>query len=126
MAKKTKNLPDLSKQDPLVPIDITNLGNGQDCFGCAYDLSTKECKLCGDSELCALKMAQNLNITRKELNEKNHYKDLDILEDIDAIKKHMRKLKRTGKSRKEIIQECSTKYEVPTKDLRKLYRELKK
>ena len=87
MAKKNKNnLPDIRKQDPLVPIDVTNLGNGNDCFGQAYDLSTKECKLCGDSELCALKMSQNLNITRQELNDKNHYKDLEILEDVDAIK----------------------------------------
>lgn len=125
MKKKTNNLPSIKKQDPLVPIDITNLGNGQDCFGNCYDLSTKECKLCGDSELCALKMSQNLNITRQELNEKNHYKDLDVLEDIDAIKKYMRKLKRAGKDRKEIIAECNKKYEVPSKDLRNIYRELK-
>ena len=124
MAKK-KNLPDIRKQDPLVHIDVTNLGNGDDCFGQAYDLSTNECKLCGDSELCALKMSQNLNITRKELNDKNHYKDLEILEDIDAIKKYMRKLKRGGDSRKEIIDKSSKKFEVPTKDLRKIYREIK-
>jgi hypothetical protein len=125
MVKKAKNkLPDIHHQDPLVPIDITGLGNGEDCFGVGYDLSTKECKLCGDSELCALKMSQNLNITRKELNEKNHYKDLDILEDIKAIKKHMRKLIRSGNTRKEIIEECCKKYEVPSKDLRKIYREI--
>ena len=41
MAKKKKNnLPDIRKQDPLVPIDVTNLGNGNDCFGQDYDLST--------------------------------------------------------------------------------------
>ena len=126
MAKNKKNnLPDIRKQDPLVPIDVTNLGNGNDCFGQAYDLSTKECKLCGDSELCALKMSQNLNITRQELNDKNHYKDLDILEDIDAIKKYMRRLKREGDSRKDIITKASEKFEVPTKDLRKIYRDIK-
>ena len=126
MAKKKKNnLPDIRKQDPLVPIDVTNLGNGNDCLGQAYDLSTKECKLCGDSELCALKMSQNLNITRQELNDKNHYKDLDILEDIDAIKKYMRRLKREGDSRKDIITKASEKFEVPTKDLRKIYRDIK-
>ena len=126
MAKNKKNnLPDIRKQDPLVPIDVTNLGNGNDCFGQAYDLSTKECKLCGDSELCALKMSQNLNITRQELNDKNHYKDLEILEDIDAIKKYMRRLKRDGDSRKDIITKASEKFEVPTKDLRKIYRDIK-
>ena len=64
MSKKSKpkKLPDLSKQDILTPIDLTQLGtNGDVCFGIGYDLSTKECKLCGDSELCAFKMSQNLN-----------------------------------------------------------------
>ena len=124
MAKKRKNLPSIKIHDPLVPIDVTNLGNENDCFGQAYDLTTKECKLCGDSELCALKMSQNLNITRKQLNEKNHFKDLDILEDIPAIKKYMRSLKRKGESRKSIISKASSKFEVPTKDLRKIYRDI--
>ena len=70
-------------------------------------------------------MSQNLNITRQELNDKNHYKDLDILEDIDAIKKYMRRLKREGDSRKDIITKASEKFEVPTKDLRKIYRDIK-
>ena len=123
MAKR-KNLPSIKDHDPLVPIDVTNLGNENDCFGQAYDLTTKECKLCGDSELCALKMSQNLNITRKQLNEKNHFKDLDILEDIPAIKKYMRSLKRKGETRKIIISKASSKFEVPTKDLRKIYRDI--
>ena len=75
--KEKKNLPVLSKQSPLVPVDVTQLGgNGDPCFGKGYDLSTKECKLCGDSELCCIKMSQALNVTRKELEAKNHYKDL--------------------------------------------------
>lgn len=122
--KKKNNLPDIRKQDPLVPIDVTNLGNGNDCFGQAYDLSTKECKICGDSELCALKMSQVMNITRQELNQQNHYKDLDILEDIAAIKKYMRKLKRAGEPRKGIIEKACNKFEVPSKDLRKIYRDI--
>ena len=123
MAKR-KNLPSIKNHDPLVPIDVTNLGNENDCFGQAYDLTTKECKLCGDSELCALKMSQNLNITRKQLNEKNHFKDLDILEDIPAIKKYMRSLKSKGETRKSIISKASSKFEVPTNDLRKIYRDI--
>ena len=70
-------------------------------------------------------MSQNLNITRQELNDKNHYKDLEILEDVDAIKKYMRRLKREGESRKDIITKASYKFEVPTKDLRKIYRDIK-
>ena len=126
MAKKEKMLPDLTKQDPLEPIDITQLGtNGDPCFGKEYNLATKECKMCGDSELCAFKMSQVLKITRKELEEKNHYKDLDTLEDVEGIKKYMRSLKRKGLDRKEIVSKCNTKFEVPKKDLRTIFKQLK-
>lgn len=126
MAKKEKMLPDLTKQDPLEPIDITRLGtNGDPCFGKKYNLATKECKMCGDSELCAFKMSQVLKITRKELEEKNHYKDLDTLEDVEGIKKYMRSLKRKGLTRKEIVSKCNTKFEVPKKDLRTIFKQLK-
>ena len=126
MDKKKQTLPDVIKQDPLQPIDFTSLGSDNDpCFGKAYDLTTKECRSCGDSELCILKMSQSLNKTRKELEEENNYKDLDILEDINGIKKFMRKLKRQGLKRKEIINKASNKFEVPTKILRNLYKEIK-
>lgn len=126
MAKKKKNLPDLSKQDPLIPIDLASIGtNGDPCFGKGYDLSTRECKQCGDSELCALKMSQVLGKTRKELEKENKYKDLDVLEDVDGIKKFMRKLKRKGEKRRSIILQAAEKFEVPTTMLRKIYKELK-
>ena len=127
MAKKEKMLPDLTKQDPLEPIDITRLGMSEydPCFGKEYNLATKECKMCGDSELCAFKMSQVLKITRKELEEKNHYKDLDTLEDVEGIKKYMRSLKRKGLTRKEIVSKCNTKFEVPKKDLRIIFKQLK-
>jgi hypothetical protein len=124
MAKKKQMLPDLTKQDILTPLDISQLGsNGDPCFGIGYDLSTKECKLCGDSELCAFKMSQNLNITRKELEQKNQYKDLDVLEDTVGIKKYIRGLIRKGKDRKEIISKTVEKFEVPKKRIRELYGE---
>ena len=124
MAKKKQMLPDLTKQDILTPLDISQLGsNGDPCFGIGYDLSTKECKLCGDSELCAFKMSQNLNITRKELEQKNQYKDLDVLEDTVGIKKFIRSLIRKGKDRKEIISKTVEKFEVPKKRIRELYKE---
>lgn len=128
MVQKSKNKTiDITKVDPLQVIDITKLGMSEydPCFGKGYNLSTKECKLCGDSELCALKMAQVLKITRKELEEKNHYKDLDTLEDVEGIKKYMRSLKRKGLTRKEIVSKCNTKFEVPKKDLRTLFKQLK-
>ena len=128
MVQKSKNKTiDITKVDPLQVVDITKLGMSEydPCFGKGYNLSTKECKLCGDSELCALKMAQVLKITRKELEEKNHYKDLDTLEDVEGIKKYMRSLKRKGLTRKEIVSKCNTKFEVPKKDLRTIFKQLK-
>lgn len=130
MAKKEKRLKkvDLSKHDPLSPleVDFTVIGSNMDpCFGKGYDLSTKECKQCGDSELCAFRVAQALGKTRKELEDKNHYKDLDVLEDVDGMKKFMRKLKRSGMSRREIVKKTSLKFEVPTSDVRQIYRTLK-
>lgn len=127
MAKKKQTLPDIKNQDPLEPINIAELGSNSDpCFGMGYDLSTKECKLCGDSELCAFKMSQNMNITRKELEQKNQYKDLDVLEDTVGIKKYIRGLIRKGKERKEVITKTVEKFEVPRKRIRELYKECKK
>lgn len=127
MAKKKQTLLDIKNQDPLEPINIAELGsNGDPCFGIGYDLSTKECKLCGDSELCAFKMSQNMNITRKELEQKNQYKDLDVLEDTVGIKKYIRGLIRKGKERKEVITKTVEKFEVPRKRIRELYKECKK
>lgn len=127
MAKKKQTLPDIKNQDPLEPINIAELGsNGDPCFGIGYDLSTKECKLCGDSEFCAFKMSQNMNITRKELEQKNQYKDLDVLEDTVGIKKYIRGLIRKGKERKEVITKTVEKFEVPRKRIRELYKECKK
>lgn len=122
MSKKTETL--LSTHDPLIPFDLSKIGStDNDCFGKDYDLSTKECKLCGDSELCVIKLAQGLNKTRKQLEEDNNYKDLDVLEDVVGMKKYMRGLKRKELSRKEIVSKTSLKFEVPTKIVRKIYKE---
>lgn len=128
MAKKKKLTSEevLANHDPLVPFDLNAIGgvNSDPCFGKAYDLSTKECKMCGDSELCAIRMSQTLNVTRKELEDKNKYKDLDMLEDTAGMKKYMRGLIRKGKARKEVVQKTSEKFEVPTKIVRQLYKTL--
>ena len=68
-------------------------------------------------------MSQNLNVTRKELEQRNQYKDLDVLEDTVGIKKYIRGLIRKGKDRKEIITKTVDKFEVPKKRIRELYRE---
>lgn len=126
MARKNQSLPDISQQDPLEPFDINSIGtNGDPCFGKAYDLSTKECKMCGDSELCAFKMSQELNITRKQLEDKYKYKDIEVLEDVKGIKKFIRRLMKKGEERKTIISKAVDKFEVPKAIIRKIYKEVK-
>ena len=77
----------------------------------------------GKEKTNASRLNQNLNITRKELEQKNQYKDLDVLEDTVGIKKYIRGLIRKGKDRKEIISKTVEKFEVPKKRIRELYRE---
>ncbi len=73
-------------------------------------------------------MSQNMNITRKEqLEQKNQYKDLDVLEDTVGIKKYIRGLIRKGKERKEVITKTVEKFEkYQEKRIRELYKECKK
>lgn len=124
--KKKRDLPDISKADPLVPIDIDSIGsNGDPCFGKGYDLTTNECKMCGDSELCCIKFAAALGKTRKELEKENDYKDLETLVDIPAVKKTIRNLKRKGEDRKTIRQKLQAKYHLSESEAKELYRKYK-
>ena len=130
MAKKEKgnkkDIINLEKVDIFKPLSLADIGsNGDPCFGKEYDLSTKECKICGDSELCAIAFAQGLRTTRKELDEQNHYKDLDVLVDTKGIKKFIRNLKRNGEDKKTIIQKVMRKYEITRDDARTLYKSVK-
>lgn len=123
MKKKTNQLQNLN---PLQVIDLKSIGSPEDpCFGKNYDLSTKECKLCGDSELCAFSTSQSLHITRAQLEKKNNYKDLDVLEDTAGIKKYIRSLKRKGSTRKEILEKTSNKFEIPKSRIRTIYLSMK-
>lgn len=127
--KKTKksNLPSLVGKDVLQPVDINSIGsNGDPCFGKAYDLSTQECKQCGDSELCCIKFAAALGKTRQELEEANNYKDLEVMVDKVAAKKTFRSMKRKGANRKEIIAKLQEKYELPFAEAKTLYKEFLK
>lgn len=112
--------------DPLTPIDIDSIGASSDpCFGTKYDLTTAECKMCGDSELCCIKFAAAMGKTRKELEKENDYKDLEILVDIPAVKKTIRALKRKGEDRKTIRQKLQAKYRVSEEEAKELYRKYK-
>ena len=124
--KKKRDLPDISKVDPLVPIDIDSIGsNGDPCFGKGYDLTTNECKMCGDSELCCIKFAAALGKTRKELEKENDYKDLENLVDIPAVKKTIRALNRKGEDRKTIRQKLQAKYHLSESEAKDLYKKYK-
>lgn len=125
MAKKTKQkLPSLEKTPILQPVDINSLGSGNDpCFGKEYDLSTEECRMCGDSELCCIKFAALMGKTRKELEEENQYKDIEVLVDKVAARKTFRALKRKGEDKKTILDKLQAKYQLSRKEVRLLYRE---
>lgn len=121
---KKSNLPSLVGKDVLEPLDISSIGsNGDPCFGKAYDLSTLECKQCGDSELCCIKFAAALGKTREELEQTNNYKDMEVMVDKVAAKKTFRSMKRKGSSKKEIIAKLQSKYELPYEEAKVLYKE---
>lgn len=128
MAKKKKDLlkevrDEFENGDILKPLDISSIGTNSDpCFGKSYDLSTKECKMCGDSELCCIKFTALMGKTRKELESENNYKDLESLVDVEGCKKYYRKLKRDNLSKKEIIDKLQAKYELSRDEARQLYR----
>ena len=123
MAKKNK-LIKLEDTPILKPVDIDSIGSSDDpCFGKAYDLSTQECRSCGDSELCCIKFAEMMGKTRKELEEENQYKDMELLVDKVAAKKTFRALRRKGEDKKTIIQKLQAKYSITIKEARTLYRE---
>lgn len=126
-SKKSRksNLPSLVGKDVLQPVDINSIGsNGDPCFGKAYDLSTDECKQCGDSELCCIKFAAALGKTREELEASNNYKDMEVMIDKVAIRKTIRTLKRREYGKKEIIAKIQTKYELPYEEAKAIYKEL--
>ena len=124
--KKKRDLPDISKVDPLVPLDIDSIGsNGDPCFGKGYDLTTNECKMCGDSELCCIKFAAALGKTRKELEKENDDKDLETLVDIPAVTTTIRALNRKGEDRKTIRQKLQAKYHLSESEAKDLYKKYK-
>lgn len=125
--KKRKNEVAKKPENILVPTNVMQIIGTKDdkCFGKEYDLSTKECKVCGDSELCAVCFAQFMNKTRKEVESENSFKDLESTVDPAQIKKYMRGLKRKGAEKKEIIHSSMDRFSLDKKTIRKIYKELK-
>lgn len=114
---------ELESGDILEPMDISKLGtNGDPCFGKHYDLLTKECKMCGDSELCCIKFTDLMGKTRKELEADTQYKDLEPLIDMEGCKKYYRKLVRDKLGKREILDKLQSRFELSRKESRDLYR----
>lgn len=131
MVKKNDNLKKARKElesgDILKPLDISKLGTGNDpCFGKSYDLSTKECKMCGDSELCCIKFTALMGKTRKELEAETKFKDLEPLIDMEGCRKYYRRLVREGLGKKDILDKLQSKYELSRQEVRDLYHKFKK
>lgn len=122
--KTNQKLPQIDHLKPYTALELDKIGsNGDPCFGKAYDLSTEECRMCGDSELCCIKFSGLMGKTRKELEKQNNFKDLEILVDKAAVKKYYRTLKRKGLAKKDILIKLQEKYELTQKEVRALYRE---
>lgn len=129
MKKRKNKLPEVVGKNPslLSQIDINDIGSKTDpCFGKEYDLSTNECKQCGDSELCSIKTASKLGKTREELEKERGFLDIESRIDVVGVKKYMRSLIRKGDSKKEIIVKVMPKYAITKDEARKLYKDIKK
>lgn len=104
------------KMDITKPITLEMLGTANDpCFGKHYDPRTSECQRCGDCEFCAIAMGQISHMTRKELEKKNAYKDIEE----KSIKSKLTKkeAKKLVKARIYEMAKQKTKVEVIARDI---------
>ena len=125
---KTREPREKTKANLMEPIDITIFGTDDDpCFGKEYNLSTPECKRCGDSELCAIVMGQNNHIKRKVIEKDNRFKDLEIVEKQanPALVEWVKIKKEEGLTRTEIIKKAKNTYGSTRDEIKAIYKKLK-
>lgn len=125
---KTREPREKTKANLMDPIDITIFGTDDDpCFGKEYNLSTPECKRCGDSELCAIVMGQNNHLKRKVIEKDNRFKDLEIVEKQanPALVEWVKIKKEEGLSRTEIIKKAKNTYGSTRDEIKAIYKKLK-
>ena len=125
MAKKSKDKREPRKKtkgiDFLQPVDFSNIGTPDDpCFGKHYNLSTDECKRCGDSELCSVLFAINLNKDRAKIEKKQEFKDLNDNNN-QALENWVKSKKREGLSRAETIKKAKHLFGSSRDEVKKLY-----
>ena len=130
MAKKNSREPREKTKgiDLMEPINITQFGTDDDpCFGKEYNLSTPECKRCGDSELCAIVMGQNNHIKRKTIEDNNRFKDLEIVNKTNtALEEWVKKKMEEGLKRSEIITKAKNTYGSSREEIKSIYAKFKK
>lgn len=126
MARKKRNQINEEDYDLLEPLDVLNFGSDDDpCFGKLHDLAAKECKICGDSEFCAIVKSQNLHKERKAIETKQRFKDIEE-EENDRLKleKELEKeilfLQEKGYKRLKIVIKLSKKHNIPKETIKNI------
>ena len=120
-SKKKEETIDLSK-----PIDLSKIGTPDDpCFGTQYDPRDKDCKICGDIEICAIAQMQNNKLQRELLAKEKDFKDLDedkFLNEKDAkeAKRLIEKYKSKGYSKARIRLKLSRELNIDSERLREI------
>lgn len=120
-SKKKEETIDLSK-----PIDLSKIGTPDDpCFGTQYDSRDKDCKICGDIEICAIAQMQNNKLQRELLAKEKDFKDLDeakFLNEKDAkeAKRLIEKYKSKGYSKARIRLKLSRELNIDSERLREI------
>lgn len=123
MAKRKARKKIVKKVDtlvPLDPVDILAFGTEDDpCFGKHHDLTTDECKRCGDCTLCQIVFNQKTEKKRDKIEKENRFKDLELV-DLDKALVLIKKLKKRGTEKEKIISKLMRRFRYSKKEASKL------
>jgi hypothetical protein len=116
MKRKARKKEVLKNPDLLEPLDLTIFGGINDpCFGKHYDPKAPECKVCGDCEICAIVLANNLKKQRLQIEKEKSFKDLEDAEiqlKHKRAKRYAKKKAEEGWSNAKIIRRAAKRYEL--------------
>lgn len=109
------------------PIDISKFGTEKDpCFGKLYNLSTDECKRCGDSELCGVIFSQKAHDKRKKIEKKKRFKDIELTEEENpSLTKWVQEKKDEGLTRSKVIKKAKRTFGSTRDEIKKIWKNLK-
>ncbi len=148
MARKKKEIERIAQDrfDPEAidfskPIDITKFGSDDDpCFGKHFDMTTKQCKVCGDAQFCQIKTGQNQHLLRDGKSKEKEYLDYnpennelttsnELECDVTTKKRVVRFMKRKiakGVKPIKIRKLAIEKYEISKSDSKIIFNKIKK